>query len=906
MAHKPLLTAFLLLLAAFPSLAQQGLLAHFACDEGSGDVTKDTVSALTGSIHGATFVKSGDGYCLSFDGVDDYVDCGNPPALSPPQAISLEVWVRPDKVPAGGEPGIAGKAYHNYALTYYQDGKVWWYIGDSTVHVNAPVSPGAWHHVVGTYGTDGVMNLYVDGDLGAAAQGKAAKIPATENFFLGTSKGDVKWTQGKTFSGQIDEVRVWDRALTPAEIKQAYLTTKLTHQVEVTATAAYAARQIIARMDLRGLGELPPGATLQLTLTPRGQKRAVSTQKLANLTSYGKVGAVIGAAKLAPGDYDLTVQSLAAGKPFGHPATVAVTWPKPPKWQLSDPHTKVLNNFVSELRNVSNLRQDTRIDFTNPREGWVYFASQGAGAGMITVTVPAAGDLAQVSSQKPGQQPFVEAMRRLPAGKHDLLVTCSGGATVKNLVVRSIPEIGYCRVDCGPQLTPYGPTDWAFLEKYVLPNINLAVSRGTDDRATWEAWKAQGKRWIVETPLPGIRNDEAGLTADKVFDYWANYAKIDEPLLDGMIVDEFGAGDQPIWQDWHAALKRLRDDPRFKSKVFYPYCGPLYPCQASREFAQTCLDAGWAMALERYLPEEHTELDARAALQGPLVTAVQEWAKVQPEIVPHLLIVTGFLISTPPEGCNSDPSVDYKAFMDLQMNVMANDPALFGMYGVTSYLSAYSEEEIIRWMARLYRHYCIEGRGDRLTDYYELTHLRNPDFDQGLDDWKVEAAEAGGVRTGTMPGFSFLQGRYPPTHRGDNFLVMRRGNQAANRVTQVATGLKPGQTYSLKMISADYGDLQKGISKAGVLPVRVEVQGVEMIPEHTFQYPFKSCYSHLVGPFNAQNPACFNMHNLTFRAKSPTATVVITDEAREGQAAGAVGQEIACNFLELQPYYLPE
>jgi hypothetical protein len=898
------LAAFVLCVLTVPGLAQPGLLAHFPCDEGSGDTTRDAVSGLTATIHGATWVRSAGGACLSFDGVDDYVECPAAPALSPAEAISLAVWVRPDKIPAVGEPGIADKGYHNYALTYYGDGKVWWYTGNSEVNVKAPVAPGAWHHVVGTYG-EGVMRLYVDGELAGSVQGKAGKIPATESFFFGTSKGDVQWTKGQTFCGRIDDVRVYNRALTPQEVYQAYLTTNVTHQVELTAIPAYAAGQIIARLDLRGLGELPAGTAVQLALTPTGGRSPVVQQRLTDVASYARLTVTLQAGRLRPGSYDLTAVAVAPTGAVGQPATVAVQWPKPPSWAIRDPHIKVLNNFVSELRSASGITRDTRLRFTNPRAGWAYVQVVGQGRkGTVEATLPDCGDTAtlfrlEVAGGKPA-----EAMRRLSAGPHDLVLRCQGGGQAARVVVRSIPEIGYCRVDCGPQLTPYGPTDWAFLEEHILPNINLAVSRGNEaERERWAEWKRQGKRWIVETPLPGIRNDAEGVTADTVSDHWAKYAKIDESLLDGMIVDEFSAGDGPMWDAWHAALKRLRDDPRFKGKVFYPYCAPLYPAATSKAFAQTCLDEGWAIALERYLPEAHTEVDARAAIQGPLVATVQDWAKAQPEIVPHLLIVTGFLISTPPESTNIDPGVDYKAFMDLQMNVLANDPALFGLYGVTSYLSSYSEEEIIRFTGQLYRHYCIEGRGDRLTDYYELTHLQNPDFDRGLDGWKVSAAEAGSVTVGEMGGLSYLQGRYPMTHRGDNFLLLRRSAKQANRVTQVARGLKPGATYSLKMISADYGDLRQGVSRVAALPVKLEVQGVDLIAAHSFQFPFKSCYSHTVGPFNRANPAGLNMHNLTFRARSSTATVVISDWTTATEPGGPVGQEIACNFLELQPYW---
>ncbi|MBU0608494.1 MAG: LamG domain-containing protein, partial [Armatimonadetes bacterium] len=565
MRSTQLLYALLSLsLMAAPGLGQSGLLAHFPCDEGSGNVTKDAVGGLTATLHGATWVKSGEGHCLKFDGEGAYVECPPAPALSPQEDISLAVWVRPEKIPAVGEPGIVGKAYHNYVLTYYGDGKVWWYAGASTVNVKAPVAPGAWHFVVGTC-EKGRMRLYVDGELAGSMQGKAGKIPATESFFFGTSRGDPQWTKHKTFCGMIDEVRLYDRALTAQEVRQAYLTTNLTHQVEMTAVAAYAARQVIVRLDVRGLGEIPGDAAVEVSLAVPHGKRAVATRRLRDLAGALKMTTTLDAAKLKPGTYELWARAVAGKRLLGLPATVAVTWPQPPKWAATDSHIKVLNNFVSELRSVSNISKDTRVRFTNPREGWVYFQVTGKGGkGSVEATVPDCGETATLFKLDLAGGSPAEAMRRLPAGPHDLTIRCQDGGKAARVVVRSIPEIGYCRVDCGPQLKPYGPADWPFLEKYILPHINLAVSRGNEtERERWAEWKRQGKRWIVETPLPGIGKKE-GVSPDEVFAAWEKNGKVAEPLLDGMIVDEFGAGDDPIWQSWHAGLRRLRDDPRFK------------------------------------------------------------------------------------------------------------------------------------------------------------------------------------------------------------------------------------------------------------------------------------------------------------------------------------------------------
>jgi len=55
-----------------------------------------------GVVHGATLVPGLEqlGNALSFDGVDDYVDCGNDASLNVTNAITIEAWIRPDSLPA--------------------------------------------------------------------------------------------------------------------------------------------------------------------------------------------------------------------------------------------------------------------------------------------------------------------------------------------------------------------------------------------------------------------------------------------------------------------------------------------------------------------------------------------------------------------------------------------------------------------------------------------------------------------------------------------------------------------------------------------------------------------------------------------------------------------------------------
>ncbi len=86
------------------------------------------------------------------------------------------------------------------------------------------------------------------------------------------------------------------------------------------------------------------------------------------------------------------------------------------------------------------------------------------------------------------------------------------------------------------------------------------------------------------------------------------------------------------------------------------------------------------------------------------------------------------------------------------------------------------DEEYLRWMAKLFRHYCIEGSAERLTaDPYVRNHVRNPDFEQVLAGWTVELAAPGSIEVRKREGFGVkVQGRHAPPGVGDTFLWTRR------------------------------------------------------------------------------------------------------------------------------------
>jgi hypothetical protein len=182
-----------------------------------------------------------------------------------------------------------------------------------------------------------------------------------------------------------------------------------------------------------------------------------------------------------------------------------------------------------------------------------------------------------------------------------------------------------------------------------------------------------------------------------------------------------------------------------------------------------------------------------------------------------------------------------------------------------------------------------------------LPHLKNPDFADGFEGWDVGSAEEGSLDIGQIEGFSWLQGRYPKTASGDRFCRMKRSATGPNRVRQTIRSLEPGRSYSLKLISADLQQLDR----KQTLPLTIRIDDVELLDEYGFQFPYPSCYSHEVGPYNRTHPAYFNFHRVVFRPTGSTAQLVISDWVAQSDPGGPVGQEMAFNFIEIQPFIEP-
>jgi len=661
--------------------------------------------------------------------------------------------------------------------------------------------------------------------------------------------------------------------------------------------ADYEERQILAQVNLTGLGSARPDASLRIDLYREGRARPIASNIEVVDRDQPMVWSTFSVRNRKRSVTYIVRVSGYDTKGAVIPGTVteaAVTWPGALRVPPEYADAKVLNNFVAELLHTTcPKRGERRYAFTNPRKGWVFIALQSSGTpGTACVFLDDSPDpLVLRSHPDTGAR---EAMRHLPEGPHTLRVfPCSG----QSLVVRSVPEMFFCRYPLSPAIPEHGVYDWDYMTRHVLSNVNAIVTHYKAELPAdeFEQWLREGRKWVQQVPLAGLHQPEPP-TPDEVYQAWADKQGTVDPRYAGLIVDEFiNAGTLEYYRPWSAGLLKLCRDPNFADKTFYAWCGLMANFDATADFRPVILENDHRFVWEQYMPEQTNELEARCYLHRRFVSHTRQWQESDPGAAAHLIQCLGSFCA-PPATLDLDPSIDYKVHMDLQFRILATDPALWGQAGVMEWTANYADEEVLRWLGRLHRHYCIEGNRTPLSaDPYVLPHLTNPDFDRGTQGWTLNPARQGAIEVRHTKGFGKLQGRYGIEAAGNHYLCMKQSPEGPNEVRQEVKHLVPGRMYSLKLIAADL------TSREGAPPLSISIQGGALQQEGCFEsrYEASGAFARVDGhPFRP----IFTYFRFVFQASAPIAELVIADRPA---AHGEEGHVIALNFVELQPYVRP-
>jgi Ca2+-binding RTX toxin-like protein len=153
------------------------------------------------------------GNALKFDG-NDYVAFQSSVAPTGNQSYTIEAWVKPDKTGALGIVGWGtyGKSNAVNGLKLEADGiRNYWQ--DNDIKAAIKVSLNEWHHIAANYDSaTGIRKIYLDGQKVAEGRSSSPNIATNSNFTIG------KTFDQEYFSGQIDDVRVWNVARTDDQI----------------------------------------------------------------------------------------------------------------------------------------------------------------------------------------------------------------------------------------------------------------------------------------------------------------------------------------------------------------------------------------------------------------------------------------------------------------------------------------------------------------------------------------------------------------------------------------------------------------------------------------------------------------------------------------------------------------
>ena len=202
-------------------------IAHWKFDETSGTTALDCVGDNNGTVHGATWTTGQIDGALSFDGVDDYVDCGNDESLDITDEITVSAWVYSDDFHQHGMVVVKNPVNSVWEFFFEasptgegQSGLKW--RGDSLIGIvaNKP-SDSQWHHILATQ--DGTLaKIYIDG-IESASGTISALGSSSGTVNIGRFDSGVPTSWIYYFNGKIDDVRIYDKALSAEEIRRLYL-----------------------------------------------------------------------------------------------------------------------------------------------------------------------------------------------------------------------------------------------------------------------------------------------------------------------------------------------------------------------------------------------------------------------------------------------------------------------------------------------------------------------------------------------------------------------------------------------------------------------------------------------------------------------------------------------------------
>lgn len=205
-------------LALIVQISGAELVAYWPLDEGAGNEIADVNGNFVGTFQGEPkWVEGVYGMALEFDGDDQVVVPGA--SEINPEEITMATWVNFDEVVGYRQDFLSRGDDYAFSLGGWEE--------DQTIHAiittggdwvdfsgQTTVEPNNWYYVALTYDADTEMvTLWLDGENDGEQKAQAGM-----EHRLGGSL-TIGTYNDRYLKGRLDEIRIWDEALSPEEIK---------------------------------------------------------------------------------------------------------------------------------------------------------------------------------------------------------------------------------------------------------------------------------------------------------------------------------------------------------------------------------------------------------------------------------------------------------------------------------------------------------------------------------------------------------------------------------------------------------------------------------------------------------------------------------------------------------------
>jgi MSHA biogenesis protein MshQ len=204
--------------------------AFYALDESAwaapGDVTDSSGNGLNGtSFGGATPVPAQVCNGAQLDGTARYLEVAHDARLNMTGSFAVTAWINANALAAALKTIVSKDENYEFHLTNAGEINWWWEDSGGTTQTftttGAAIVPGNWYHVAVVY-EPGNQVIYIDGVSRGTATFAGGLFTNTDELQIGADHGAA----GRQFDGRIDEVRLYDQALSAAQVAEAMNATR--------------------------------------------------------------------------------------------------------------------------------------------------------------------------------------------------------------------------------------------------------------------------------------------------------------------------------------------------------------------------------------------------------------------------------------------------------------------------------------------------------------------------------------------------------------------------------------------------------------------------------------------------------------------------------------------------------